>query len=39
VFDNCFKFEESDVFVYVEEKGDEVWVYVAYNEGEGEQGD
>jgi hypothetical protein len=35
VFENCFKFEESDVFLYAEEKHEdaepEIWIYIAYN--------
>ena len=33
MIENCFKFEESDVFLYIEQKeDDEVWVYIAFNE-------
>ena len=33
VFENCFKFEESDVFLYVDEKEiSDLWIYIAYNE-------
>ena len=33
MIENCFKFEESDVFLYIEQKeqDEEVWVYVAFN--------